>query len=73
MIFQFKLAGEKAMTKQKPRIAIKDLPRNMLISDDEIKKIAGGAWLPPGYVNAYFPPSPPRCPTYLNCIPRLRF
>jgi hypothetical protein len=57
------------MTKHKPRIIIKDLPENILISDAEKKKIMGGA---PGYANmgSYMNYSNAICPIYKGWPPR---
>jgi len=57
------------MAKHKPRIIIKDLPENILISDAEKKKIMGGA---PGYANmgSYMNYSNAICPIYKGWPPR---
>jgi len=57
------------MTKHKPRIIIKDLPENILISDAEKKKIMGGA---PGYANmgSYMNYSNAICSIYKGWPPR---
>jgi hypothetical protein len=57
------------MAKHKPRIIIKDLPKDMLISDAEKKKIIGGATR---YTNMgfYMNYSNAICPIYKGWLPR---